>query len=272
MNPNIHPTAIVHVGAKIAPTAHVGPYCIVGEDVTLEDGVVLVSHVCISGVTTLGARTRVAPFSSLGGAPQSTSYKGEKTTLTIGTDCDIREHVTISTGTVSGGGQTIVGDRNMIMAACHIGHDCVIGNDSIFANNASFGGHCVTGDRVIMGAFAACHQHIRLGEGAMIAAMAGIREDVIPYGLINRHGFLGGINLIGLKRSGATKADLVSIRATVRSIFFGDELFEVRKQRAIQNPPENQFAAKIVTFIEAGGKRPILKFGRGETIGAAGSE
>ncbi|MGL4406279.1 MAG: acyl-ACP--UDP-N-acetylglucosamine O-acyltransferase, partial [Notoacmeibacter sp.] len=250
----------------------IGPYCIVGEDITLEAGVVLVSHVCIAGVTTIGARTRVGPFSSLGGAPQSTGYKGEKTTLVIGADCDIREHVTISTGTVAGGGQTTVGDRNLIMAACHIGHDCVIGNDSVFANNASFGGHCVTGDRVVMGAFSACHQQIRLGQGAMIAAQAGIREDVIPYCIVNRHGFLGGINSIGLKRNGATSADLKEIRRTLQDIFFGDDTFAARKQKAISNPPENPFAAAIVAFLAADAKRPILKFGRKELAGAAGSE
>jgi UDP-N-acetylglucosamine acyltransferase len=268
MSQNIHPTAIVERGAKISDSARVGPYCILGPDVTLHDDVVLTAHVCVAGVTTIGAGTRVAAFSSIGGPPQSTGYKGEKTTLSIGANCDIREHVTISTGTVAGGGQTIVGDRVMLMAACHIGHDCIVGHDNVFANNASLGGHCVTGNKVVMGAFAGCHQFIRLGKGAMIGAMAGIREDVIPFGLVNRHNFLGGVNVVGLKRSGATSADLKEIRKTVRSIFFGDEPFEIRKQRAIANPPENPFAAEIVAFIAADAKRPILKFGRNETLGS----
>lgn len=268
----IHPTAIVHPDAKIAAGVQIGPYCIIGEHVTLDTDVVLASHVCIAGVTTIGARTRVAPFSSLGGAPQSTGYKGELTTLAIGSDCDIREHVTISTGTIAGGGHTSVGNRVMLMAACHIGHDCRVGSDSIFANNASLGGHCIISDRVVMGAFAACHQYIRLGEGAMIAAMAGIREDVIPFGIVNRHNFLGGVNSIGLKRSGATVSDLKEIRRTVQDIFFGQEPFEVRKQRAIAHPPENPFAAKIVEFIAADAKRPILKFGRNDATGATSTE
>jgi UDP-N-acetylglucosamine acyltransferase len=268
----IHPTAIVHPDAQIAESAQIGPYCIIGPDVTLQNDVVLASHVCIAGVTNIGARTRIAPFSSIGGQPQSTGYKGEKTTLDIGSDCDIREHVTISTGTVSGGGKTTVGNRVMLMAACHIGHDCVVGDDNVFANNASLGGHCVTGDKVIMGAFAGCHQFIRLGRGAMIAAMAGIREDVIPFGIVNRHNFLGGINSIGLKRSGATASDLKEIRSTVQAIFFGDGTFAFRKQRAIDNPPENAFAAMIVAFLAADAKRPVLKFGRGESLGAASAE
>jgi UDP-N-acetylglucosamine acyltransferase len=267
MTSYIHPTAIVERGANIAASAQVGPYCIIGPDVTLYDNVVLQAHVNIAGVTTIGAGTRIAPFASIGGPPQSTGYKGEKTTLHIGEKCDIREYVTISTGTVAGGGKTTVGDRVMLMAACHVGHDCIVGNDNIFANNASLGGHCVTGDKVIMGAFAGCHQFIRLGKGAMIGAMAGIREDVIPFGLVNRFNMLGGVNLVGLKRSGATASDLKEIRKAVRAIFFGDEPFEVRKQRAIANPPENPFAAEIVAFLAADAKRPILKFGRGETMG-----
>jgi UDP-N-acetylglucosamine acyltransferase len=259
-NSNIHPTAIVHPAAVIAGNAVVGPYCIIGENVTLGALVVLTSHVCVSGWTTIGARTRVAPFASIGGPPQSTGYRGEKTKLLIGDDCDIREYVTISTGTVSGGGQTTIGDRVMLMAYCHIGHDSAVGNDVIFANNASLGGHCVVGNRVFMGAFSGCHQFIRIGEGAMVGGMIGIREDVIPFGLVDRTGHLGGVNIVGLKRRGALKSDLQAIRSTVNAIFKGDGSFETRKQRAFDSPPENLFAAAIVSFIAEGGKRPLMKF------------
>ena len=272
MAENIHPTAVVAAGAHIAASAIVGPYCIIGPDVTLNDNVVLTAHVCVSGVTTIGARTKVAPFCSLGSAPQSIGYKGEKTSLMVGMDCDIREHVTMNTGTVAGGGKTIVGDRVLLMVAAHIAHDCIVGNDCIFANNATLGGHSLIGDRVVIGGLSGCHQHTRIGEGAMIGGVVGLREDVIPFGLVDRDGMLGGLNIVGLRRRGATKSDIIDIRRTVRGIFFGEETFDIRKQHAIANPPQNPFAAVIVDFLAAGGKRPILKFGRGVSIGAAEAE
>lgn len=272
MTADIHSTAIIHAGAKVAGSAKIGPYCVIGPDVTVENDVVLAPHVCITGVTNIGARTRVAPFCSLGTAPQSTGYKGEKTSLSVGIDCDIREHVTMNIGTLAGGGHTIVGDRVLMMVASHIAHDCIVGNDVTFANNATLGGHSVIGDRVVIGGLSACHQFTRIGEGAMIGGVVGLREDVIPYGLVDRDGMLGGLNIIGLKRRGATRTDLQEIRKTARGIFFGDGTFEQRKQDAISNPPENKFAALIVSFLAAGGKRPILKFGRGISLGAIEAE
>ena len=272
MTDNIHPTAIIHAGAKIASSAKIGPYSVIGPDVTIESDVVLAAHVCVTGITTIGDCTRIAPFCSLGTAPQSTGYKGEKTSLSVGVDCDIREHVTMNIGTVAGGGHTIVGDRVLMMVASHIAHDCLVGDDVIFANNATLGGHSVIGDRVVIGGLSACHQFTRIGEGAMIGGVVGLREDVIPYGLVDRDGMLGGLNVIGLKRRGAARSDLQEIRNTARGIFFGEGTFEERKQHAIANPPENKFSALIVSFLAAGGKRPILKFGRGISLGAAEAE
>ena len=178
----------------------------------------------------------------------------------------------MNTGTVAGGGQTRVGDRAFMMVAVHIGHDCIVGNDVVFANNASLGGHSVIGDRVVMGALSGCHQFTRIGEGAMIGGVVGVRGDVIPFGLVDRDGMLGGLNVIGLKRRGATRSDLQAIRSTARDIFFGDNTFEIRMQHAIAHPPENKFAAMIVAFLAAGAKRPILKFGRGISLGATEAE
>jgi UDP-N-acetylglucosamine acyltransferase len=267
MSVTVHPTAIIEAGAKIADGVRVGPYCIIGPEVTLEADVVLAAHVCISGVTTIGERTKIGPFSSLGGAPQSNSYKGEKTLLTIGKDCDFREHVTINTGTVAGGGQTVVGDRVLMMVASHIAHDCSVGSDVIFANNATLGGHCIVEDRVNIGGLSACHQYCRVGEGAMIGALVGLRDDVIPYGLVDRNGLLRGLNRTGLKRSGATKDDLRAILQCVKAIFFDEGPFATRKHHAICNPPDNRFAATIVRFLAVDGKRPVLKFGPSAAAG-----
>jgi UDP-N-acetylglucosamine acyltransferase len=257
---DIHPTAVVHADAKIAAGVKIGPHCVVGPDVVLESDVVLLSQVSVAGLTTIGARTRVAPFASLGGAPQSISYKGERTSLIIGTDCDIREHVTMNTGTIGGGGKTTVGDRVLVMVGTHIAHDCMVGNDVIFANNAILAGHCQVGDRVFMSGLSGCHQFIRIGEGAMVGGLVALREDIIPFGTVDRNNVLGGINIIGLKRRGATKSELHALRRTIHGIFLGEGLFEDRKQKAIANPPEDRLSAVVVSFLAAGGKRPIMKF------------
>jgi UDP-N-acetylglucosamine acyltransferase len=272
MPENIHPTAIIDPAAQISTSAKIGPYCVVGPDVTLEDGVVLAAHVYISGVTKIGARSRIAPFCSLGTPPQSNGYKGEKTSLSLGVDCDIREHVTMNTGTVGGGGKTVLGDRALIMVASHIAHDCIIGNDVTFANNVMLGGHTLIGNRVVFGGLSGCHQFSRIGEGAMIGGLVGIRQDVIPFGLVGRDAMLGGLNIIGLKRRGASRTDLQEIRKTTRAIFFGDGSFEERRQHVIDNPPENPLAALIVAFLAESAKRPIMKFGRGVLMDPAGAE
>jgi UDP-N-acetylglucosamine acyltransferase len=265
MSGRIHPTAIIAEGARIAPTVEIGPYCIIGGNVELADDVVLASHVCISGVTSIGARTKIGPFSSLGSAPQSSRYKGEPTRLVIGEDNDIREYVTMNTGTVGDNGVTIVGNGNLFMLGAHLAHDCVVGNGITFSNNVTLAGHCKVGDRAIFGGLAGCHQFIRIGEGAMIGGVVGVREDVIPFGVVDRDGKLGGINTIGLRRRGASRADLHAVRETVQDLFLGAGSFEARRQALAANRPENPIAAMIADFVAEGGKRPLLKFARGVT-------
>jgi UDP-N-acetylglucosamine acyltransferase len=261
--PGIHPTSVVAPGARIAASAVIGPFCVIGPDVEIGEAVHLASHVSVTGVTSIGPRTQVKPFCSLGTPPQSTGYKGEPTQLIIGADNDLRENVTINTGTVAGGGVTRVGDGGMFMVGTHIGHDCIVGNRVIFANCATLGGHCVIGDGVVIGGLAACHQQTRVGEGAMIGAVVGLRGDVIPFCLVDRHGELAGINVVGMRRRGASKADLQQIRQLLRDLFFGPGSFEARKEAVLALKPDNRYARLIVDFIAAGGKRPLLKFGRG---------
>jgi UDP-N-acetylglucosamine acyltransferase len=250
---------LVDPAARLGAGVTIGPYCLVGPSATLEDGVHLTGHVHVTGVTTIGARTRVLPFASLGTPPQSTSYKGGPTQLVIGADCDIREHVTMNTGTEAGGGITSVGRSCLFMVGAHVGHDCHVGDNVTFANNATLGGHTIVGNRVTIGGLSACHQFTRIGEGAMIGGVVGLREDVIPFGLVDRAATLGGLNIIGLKRRGCTKSDLHAIRAVYRELFFGAGTFEARKAAVIAAPPDNAFSRMIVDFIAAGGKRPVLK-------------
>ena len=124
----IDSTARIADGARIGEDVEVGPYCLIGPQVELKNGVRLVSHVTVAGVTTIGEGTVVYPFTSLGTPPQSVHYRGGATKLVIGANCQLRESVTMNTGTEDGGGITSVGDRCFLMAGSHVGHDCDVGN------------------------------------------------------------------------------------------------------------------------------------------------
>lgn len=250
-------------GARIAGDVEIGPYCIVGPGVELKSGVRLQSHVSIAGDTVVGERTNVFPFVSLGTAPQSTGYKGEPTKLVIGNDCQFREGVTVSLGTVQGGGITTVGDRCFLMASSHIAHDCVVGNNVIFANNVALGGHVVIGDHVFIGGQSAVHQYNRVGEGAMISGIAGVTTDVIPFGYamgpIPAH--LAGLNIVGLKRRGFSRPDMHRIRSAYRMLFHGAGTFAERTKTAEAEFGRDPLICKILDFIRAKRHRQLMMAG-----------
>jgi UDP-N-acetylglucosamine acyltransferase len=256
----IDPTARVHPGARLADNVEVGPYCIVGPDVVLSAGVKLHAHVNVTGATTIGERTVVYPFSSLGSPPQSVKYRGGKTRLVIGADCDIREHVTMNTGTEDDRALTSVGDRCFFMVGSHVGHDCAVGNDVTFANNAVLGGHVQIGDHVFFGGHTAMHQFVRVGESAMIAGMTAARDDIIPYGFVlGQTGALVGLNIVGLKRRGASRADMHRLRAAYRSLFFTPGRFADRVEAVAAEFAGDPFVENIIAFIRAAGSRPVMK-------------
>ena len=179
----IHKTAIVDSKAKISSNIEVGPYSIIGPDVEIDDDVVIQSHVNITGHTKIGKKNNFYPMSSIGSSPQDLKYKGEATSLIIGENNTIREHVTINTGTAQGGGLTKVGNNNLIMIGAHIAHDCIIGNNIVMANNAAIAGHATIDDFAIIGAKCGIQQFARIGKMAMIGGMTGVSRDVIPYGM-----------------------------------------------------------------------------------------
>ena len=154
----IDPTARIEPGAVIGKGVSIGPYCVIGQHVAIGDGCRLVAHVHVGGHTTIGPRTALYPFASLGTPPQSVKYRGGPTRLVVGADCEIREGVTINTGTEDDRGITEVGDRCWLMVGSHVGHDCKVGSDVTFANNVVLGGHVTIGDFVVLGGQAAVRQ------------------------------------------------------------------------------------------------------------------
>ena len=171
--PEIHQTALVEEGARIADGVRIGPFCQVTREVSLGEGAEVVSHAVVTGHTTIGARTRIFPFASIGHQPQDLKYKGEPSTPAIGSDCLIREGVTMNPGTEGGGLVTTVGDRCVFLANSHVAHDCRIGDNVIFSNNVMLAGHCQVGSFAIIGGGAAVHQYCRIGSHAFIGGLSG---------------------------------------------------------------------------------------------------
>ena len=185
------------------------------------------------------------------------SYRGGPTRLIVGAECDIREHVTMNTGTEDDHGLTQVGDNCFFMVGSHVAHDCKVGNNVVFANNAVLGGHVTVGDNVNFGGGVAVRQFVRIGEGAMLVGLSGIRADVIPYGLA--HGPLAnlvGLNVVGMRRRGKSKAEIQGLRAAYRALFFGEGEFRARIDKVAAEYASNALASRMIEFIRAG-KRPL---------------
>lgn len=256
----IDSTARIEKGATIADDAVIGPFCVVGSNVTIGPGTRLISHVNVVGHTTIGAGCTVHPFASLGSPPQDLGYRNEPTRLEIGDGCTIRESATMNVGTVKGGGLTKVGARGFFMAYSHVGHDCSVGDDAIFANSATLGGHCVIGNSVYIGGLTAVHQFVRIGSQAMVAGMTGVRGDVIPYGFATgQHAHLDGLNVIGMKRRKFTRERLHRVRAFYNALFHGDGHFDERLSALAPRAREDEAIAEILKFVDDGNKRPLCK-------------
>lgn len=254
---SIDPTARIESGAEIGRDVSIGPYCIIGSKVVLADGCRLAGHVHVTGHTRIGSRTAIYPFASLGTPPQSVRYRGGPTRLVIGADCDIREGVTMNTGTEDDRGVTEVGDRCLFMVGSHVGHDCMVGNDVTFANNVVLGGHVSVGDFVVFGGQAAVRQFVRIGEGAMVVGMSGVRADVIPFGLVQGPlADLVGLNVVGMRRRGWTKADIHRLRKAYDAMFFGAGTLRERLETVASQSGDDPLIAGIIAFIRAG-TRPL---------------
>jgi UDP-N-acetylglucosamine acyltransferase len=255
----IHPTAVVDRGAEIAADAEIGPYCVIGPNVVVHAGCRLQAHVHVTAHTVIGERTRIAPFASLGTPPQSVKYRGGPTRLVVGADCDIREHVTMNTGTEDGGGLTEVGARCFFLVGSHVGHDCHVGNDVTLANNAVLGGHVVTGDYVGLGGGAAVHQYVQIGEGAMISGVSGVAGDIIPFGFaIGQRAVLDGLNMVGLRRRGYARPDIHRLRRAYRALFLGGGVFRDRLAAVEHEFGGDPIIGQVLAFIQGKRKRPLM--------------
>lgn len=258
--PAIHPTAIIEPGARLGGDITIGPYSCIGADVELGDGVSIMAHVVVGGRTTIGPRTRIFPFASIGLPPQDLKYHGEESTLRIGADNTIREHVTMNPGTEGGGMLTSVGDRCLFMVGAHVAHDCKVGNGVIMANNATLAGHVEIGDHAVLGGLSAVHQFVRIGQNAMIGGMSGVEHDVIPYGsVMGDRARLAGLNVVGLRRRNFSRDEIHALRSAYRMIFAAEGTMAERIEDAAEMFKDAPAVMDIVAFIRADSSRAICQ-------------
>lgn len=254
----IHASAVIEPGARIGPGVRVGPFSLIGPQVELAEGVEIKSHVVVTGATRIGAGSVVFPFAVLGEIPQDLKFAGEESRLEIGVRNRIREHVTMNTGTAGGGGVTRIGDDGLFMAGCHIAHDAQVGDRVIVVNSAAIAGHVVLEDDVIVGGLVGVHQFVRVGHGAIIGALSMVTADVLPYGLVQGpRGTLDGLNLVGLKRRGVARADIMALRAALMALKDGEGSFQDRAGRLTEETG-SAYVREIADFVLAGSDRGFL--------------
>jgi UDP-N-acetylglucosamine acyltransferase len=254
----VHPSAIVEAGARLGAGVRIGPFCHIGSAAALGDGVEVISHVSIAGATTIGARSRVFPFASVGQEPQDLKYRGEPVRLTIGEDCLIREGVTMNPGTAGGGGETIVGARCVFLANSHVGHDCRLGESVLLSNNVMLGGHCQIGDFANLGGGSAAHQFVRIGAHAFVGGLAGVENDIIPFGIaLGNRASLAGLNFVGLKRRGFSHSAIHALRRAYKMLFAPTGTLTERAEDVAAAFPEEEAVQQMVAFLRAGGNRAI---------------
>lgn len=255
-----HPSAIVSDGARIGKNVAIGAFCVIGPDAEIEDGAVLHSHVVVDGHIRIGAGTEIFPFAVVGGPPQDISYRGEPTSVEIGSNCVIREHVTVHRGTVRGAGRTKIGNNCLLMVGAHVAHDCEIGNHVVLVNNVGLAGHVAIGDHAILSGLTGVQQHTRIGAHAFIGALSLVAADVIPFAAaVGSRAELAGLNIVGLKRRGFDRPTIHALRAAYQAIFNGVGTLAERVETVAIDFADIPPVMAIVDFIRAGGERPLCK-------------
>jgi UDP-N-acetylglucosamine acyltransferase len=256
----VHATAIIDPKTKVHPSCEIGPYCVIGPEVELGEECHLVSHVAIGGPTKIGTDNHFFPFCSIGMAPQDLTYADEPTRLEIGNHNEIREFVTISRGTVKGGGLTRVGSHILIMAYAHIAHDCVIGDHVILANAATLGGHVTVGEWAQVGALCPVHHFVRIGAHSFIGGGTTITRDVLPFSKTSasRDARAYGLNAIGLERRGFSKERIRKIHHAYKILLASRLNTSQALEKLKSEPDDGEDVEMLIKFVEES-ERGVIK-------------
>jgi UDP-N-acetylglucosamine acyltransferase len=256
----IHEKALVHPRAKIAEGVEIGPFSVIGENATIGKDTWLGPHVVITGWTTIGENCKIYQFSSIGEDPQALKFKGEESHVIIGNDNVIREFVTINRATTHGGGKTVLGNENFLMAYAHVAHDCHIGNQVIMSNAATLAGHIEIEDGAIIGGLVGVHQFVRIGAYSFVSGLSGVPQDIPPYILVAGGRCKPyGLNMVGLKRHGFPEKTISGLKKAYKVIFRSglnlENAIGVIEEDDISSIPE---VVHLVEFIQ-GSKRGICR-------------
>lgn len=255
----VHPTSIISKEAIIDPTVEIGPYCIIKGQVKIGKNSVLKNNViigCEEGVVEIGEGNHIYTGAVLGEVPQDKKYKGEKTKLLIGNNNHIREYTTLNLGTVQGGGVTVLGDNNLVMAYAHFGHDCIVGHHNVIANSCQLAGHVTVQDHVTIGGMSGVNQFATLGSHCFIAGFSSINKDILPYSIAQGNfAVVRATNKIGLERKGISEKSISEINKAIRIMTKGDSTVEERVeriQRECESCPEIEYFVNFVKKSERG--------------------
>jgi UDP-N-acetylglucosamine acyltransferase len=257
---NIHPSAIIDARAHVPSSCRVGPYCVIGPDVELGENCRLISHVAIEGPTKIGSYNSFFPFCAIGMDPQDVTYKGEPTRLEIGDHNEIRECVTISRGTVKGGGITRVGSHTLIMAYAHIGHDTQIGDHCMLVNGATLAGHVTVEEWAVVGAMCPVHQFVRIGAHAYVGGGTTITQDVLPFSMTSasRDTHAYGLNKVGLERRGFSKERISKLHHAYKTLLASKLNTSQALEKLKAEKDRGEDVDMLIRFIEGAG-RGIIK-------------
>lgn len=255
---NIHPTAIIEEGAKVHESARVGAYTLVGPRVTIGPDCWIGPHVVLTGRTTIGARTKIFQFASIGEEPQDKKYDGEDTELIIGEDTYIRELCTFSRGTIQGGGKTIIGNNNWIMACVHIAHDCILGDNIIMANNTSLAGHVTVGDWAILSGYSLIHQFCTVGAHSFTSFASHVNQSIPPYVTVSgEKAKAKGVNTEGLRRRGYTPEQIQQVRRAYKVLYRQGLQLDEAREKLVEMSAESEEIRPLVEFLDTTEKSMI---------------
>jgi UDP-N-acetylglucosamine acyltransferase len=254
----VHPTALVDPAAELADDVEVGAFSIIGPKVRIGPGSWIGPHVVVTGRTTIGQRTRIFQFASIGEEPQDKKYGGEDTELVIGDDNTIRELCTFSRGTVQGGGRTIIGNNNWIMACVHIAHDCILGDNIIMANNASLAGHVRVGDWAILSGYTLIHQFCVVGAHSLTSFASAVNQSIPPYVTVSgEKARARGVNTEGLRRRGFSPEQIQQVRRAYQLLYRSGLPLEEARAKLEEMARESPEIRPLVEFLDTSEKSMI---------------
>ncbi len=249
---NVHPTALVDPAAKVADDVEIGAFTLVGPKVSIGSGSWIGPHVVLTGRTTIGRNTRIFQFASIGEEPQDKKYAGEDTELIIGDDNTIRELCTFSRGTIQGGGKTIIGNNNWIMACVHIAHDCILGDNIIMANNTSLAGHVTVGNWAILSGYSLIHQFCSVGEHSFTSFASHVNQSIPPYVTVSgEKAKARGVNTEGLRRRGFTPEQVQQVRRAYKILYRSGLPLEEATAQLSEMAATHEEIKPLVAFLAA---------------------